>query len=117
MPVTLSQTVPTLSKNELVELASTDVALGISGVWASDFLDVEEYLYIRGGVNADVVGTLQLLYSADGINTLFIQATAYIIVSDGLGFKAPVLTPYIKIQYTNGGTAQTSFSLYAYGGA
>lgn len=115
-PVIQERILQTVARNDFALLASTTTPLGISGVWSSDFIDVRNYRYLKGGLNADALGTVVILFSADGVNTLFIQSTVFSYGTDGLGIQSPVLTPYVKFQYTNGGTAQTSFSLYIWGG-
>jgi hypothetical protein len=90
---------------------TTTTPLGISGVWTSDWQDVELYGEIKFAMTTDVASASCLIQlSHDGVN---VDTSLSLPPQNGSGYGFihslnPSL-PYVRIVYTNGTTAQTTF--------
>ncbi len=109
-PVSLAGSVPLLD--------STTTALGASGTYttAAAFA-LAAYRSIIGSAYSDQSGTLLVEQSQDGSNW---DAQSTVTVTGGspsAAFEVRVVAPFGRLSYTNGGTAQTAFRLYARGSA
>lgn len=93
---------------------SSTVSLGIGGVFAGAWIDTLEYSEVTITVKSDKSGSLAIQKSSTGLS---IGTTAtYPYTSVGVGLKIGLGTGgrYIRIVYTNGAVAQTTFSLNTY---
>lgn len=93
-------------------VVTTVAPLGSAGVFTSGPEYVQRAVAISGTVFADQAGTLKVQQGGDGINwDTFTSFT--ILASAGQGFNVLLVSPYWQITYTNGGTPQTIFRLFA----
>lgn len=67
---------------------------------------------IVGSAFSDQAGTLYIEQSFDGTNW-DISTSITITASDGKGFSEELVAPNIRLRYTNGGTNQGEFRLFA----
>jgi len=102
-----------VSKGHVCTHNSTSTPLGINGVFTGDWqdtLDYSEIIVSIGTDKASAVNGLQVLWSADGVtvngNDLF-----SILDNSDKTFSFPCQRRYVKIIYTNGVIAQTTFYL------
>lgn len=66
---------------------------------------------IRGSVYSDQSGTIYIEQSGDHVN--WDVSTSYAITGgNGQGFVENVVSPYCRLRYVNGATAQTAFRLF-----
>jgi hypothetical protein len=65
-------------------------------------------------VYSDQNGTLNVQQSPDGTNW-DVTSTFTVTGGTGQGFSVEVVAPYMRLDYVNGTTAQTTFRLYAWG--
>lgn len=92
---------------------STTTALAASTAYTSASLDGIQYRRLTGRAFADQAGTLDLQHSDDG-TTWDTLTSISVAASTPVKFDEPIYTRYIRIVYTNGATAQTTFRLSAY---
>jgi hypothetical protein len=69
---------------------------------------------ITGTVYSDKAGTLYIDFSPDGTNWDYSTTAVSVSAGTGTGFSEEVVAPFARLRYVNGGTAQTTFRLYAY---
>lgn len=93
-------------------IISTSTALGGNATYNSGAKGADRADRITGSVFADQAGTVYIEQSANGTNW-DISTDYAVTASDGKGFSEEVLLPYVRIRYTNGGTPQGAFRLYA----
>lgn len=90
--------------------SKTDV-LEANETYTSPTFNLSGYRKIVGSVIADQVGTLYVEQSQDNVN--WDMRSSYPVAADVMiGFISPVLAPYGRVRYVNGGTTQTKFRLY-----
>jgi hypothetical protein len=93
-------------------VASTTVPLPANQTWDSTPLQPGLADSITGSVFADQPGTLLIEQSGDGVN--WDISTSYsVAANDGKGFAENILLPNVRVRYTNGGTNQGTFRLFA----
>ena len=68
--------------------------------------------YITGLVYADASGTLYVDHSNDG-STAHLTESYDVTAGGGLGFRRSLYGTHVRLRYTDGTAAQTSFSLVA----
>jgi|ERR1700747_1157151 len=97
----------------------TTVPLGSNGVWDSSVNSYPGYpaqtnyqKLLQGTVFSDHSGSLAVEQSGDGTHWDWVDTIA---VTGGTAGKisVQVVAPWIKMIYTNGSTAQTTFRLFA----
>lgn len=97
----------------------TTVPLGAGADWESDTDSYPGYpiqtnyqKLLQGTVFSDQSGSLAVQQSGDGTNWDFVDTIA---VTGGTGSKISVqiVAPWLRLVYTNGGTLQTAFRLFA----
>lgn len=92
-------------------IAVTNTPLAANGTWSDEFYPGLGDSIV-GSVFADQEGTIYIEQSADNDN--WDVSTSYAITaSDGKGFDEPILLPYVRIRYLNGGTDQGVFRVHA----
>lgn len=92
---------------------SSTIPLGIDGVFTGDWQDTLDYNNVVIGIKADedsALDGLQILWSADG-STVHDSDVFSILADAGKVFTFGAARRYVKLIYTNGGTAQTTFAL------
>lgn len=103
-----------LNESPVIETTST---LGSSSSFTSDTEAVhgsgDRVEYIVGTIFADQPGTLKVQFD-DGTGNWDGEETREYTASEKLGFKIPVVSPYFRIVYDNGSTAQGTFRLKAW---
>lgn len=88
----------------------TTTPLAGGATYTSPIKLADDYDSLSGTVFSDQSGTLHIEQSYDGTN--FDVDTSYsITANDGKGFTEPLVAPYWRIRYVNGGTPQTAFRL------
>jgi len=108
-------------KNELLvnqeghicDLNSTSTALGIGEVFTGEWEDTLDYGIVTVGVNADqdsAANGLDLQWSADGVN-VHDHDNFTILANIGKIFTFGPARRYVRLVYTNGSVAQTSFNI------
>jgi 5-hydroxyisourate hydrolase-like protein (transthyretin family) len=96
-------------------LDSTTTALAASGTYTTaSAVSCAVYRRIVGSVYSDQNGTLNVQQSPDGTNW-DVTSTFTVTGGTGQGFSVEVVAPYMRLDYVNGTTAQTTFRLYAWG--
>lgn len=92
---------------------STNIPLGINGVFTGDWQDTLDYSEVIVSIYTDknsVTNGLAIYWSADGI-TIHGDDFFTISASSGKTFSFPCQNRYVKVVYTNDGVAQTYFVL------
>lgn len=113
---TQKQVLSALGGGNAVDATNTTTATLASGaVFTGTFTDVTTFAQILVTAASDVASAangLELQYSNDGVTTNF---TKFYDVEAGLGSGKPVPSPvrgkFFRVKYTNGGTAQATFTL------
>ena len=95
-------------------IAGSTTALTASTPWDTGSVDATYYSQIRGFVYADQDGTLNYYVSYDGTNW-HLMATKTYTAGDEVGFEYDALAKYVKVEFVNGSTGQTSFEIRVYG--
>ena len=95
-------------------ISGSTTALSASSSWDTGSVDATYYSQIRGFVYADQDGTLNYYVSYDGTNWHKISTKTY-TGGDEVGFEYDVLAKYVKVEFVNGSTDQTSFEIRVYG--
>lgn len=91
---------------------STVVLLDPAGVFTGVATDILDYSAITVAVGSNVAGTLAVQFSPNG--TDWIDGESYDIIGGASKFfTPPAQLSYYRIVYTNGGTIQASFFIYA----
>ena len=93
--------------------ASTTTALAASASWTSASEEVLTFGRITGTVFADVAGTLYVEQSPDNTNWDVVDSWS-VSAGAGLGFSVELVGRYVRIRFTNGATAQTTFRCFTY---
>jgi hypothetical protein len=91
---------------------SSTTPLGANGVFTGASFDAKDFATLSISVTSDrpsAVNGISVQYSQNGTNWDHIHAYTY--VSGGLSYNLPLEMRYIRIVYTNGAVAQTSFRL------
>ena len=96
-----------------VQVVESTTALDASASFTSASIDTTNFSKLQGFVYADVDGTLKLQMSSDNSNW-YDYKTYSVTGGTPLAFNDDVVTPYMRVVYTNGATAQTSFRLEVY---
>lgn len=101
-----------MSKFRILKERTTEVLAG-AAVFTSQSYNFEQYNHVRGLVQSDQGGTLVIQQSDDGIT--WVQTNS-ITVTGGTDtkFDDAVCAYYVRVEYTNGVTDQTSFNLSLY---
>jgi hypothetical protein len=120
--------IPTQTQAILRQLVTlTTTALGIGAVFTGPTIDAIDAKYVTGMVTSDVGGTLDLQLSDDG-STWYTPTARVTDTTEAVAASAPIevaanevrsfiLTAkvrYLRLRYTNGAVAQTSFRLSGY---
>lgn len=93
---------------------STTAPLGISGVFTGASFDAKDFATLSISVISDqssATNGISVQYSQDGTNWDHIHTFTFIAGGNGLSYNLPVEMRYVRIVYTNGAVAQTSFRL------
>jgi len=106
-------------------LASTTTTLGIGGIFISPAISVLGYTHVCGFVYSDVASAVNGLvieqaYQSTDLPagtpaTSLITRSLYGISAadmDNNAFAVQIVAPFVRIVYTNGAAAQTSFRLF-----
>jgi len=91
------------------------VPLGIAEVSPSDFVRCDNLSKVFGAAYADQAGTLKIQFSADGVNIDHEETIDIAAATAAGGFMVDLVLPYVRLQYTNGGVAQTEFRCNLFG--
>jgi len=89
-------------------------SLSANSSWDSGSIDATYYSQIRGFIYADQDGTLNYYVSYDGNSWYLLKSQTY-TAGDELGFIFDILAKYVKIEFINGSTDQSSFEIRVYG--
>lgn len=94
-------------------LFSDNALLGVSGVFTSAILKIENWQQVQTNIISDVSGTLTIEFMRDsgGTDILRTLTIPYVGGSGFQMFSAPCFTPYVKYTYTNGSIGQADFYL------
>lgn len=87
--------------------------LAAAATFESASLDGLTYKKITGRAFADQAGTIEIQQSDDG-TTWDTSKTLEITAGTAVFYDEPIYCRYIKVQYTNGATAQTAFRISGY---
>ena len=87
--------------------------LDASASYTSQSFDAITFRRITGRVYADQSGTLELQHSDDG-TTWDTLTSVSVTAGTAAKFDEPIYLRYVRVRYTNGATAQTTFRLSAY---
>lgn len=93
---------------------STTTPLDANGVFTGAAFDAKDFATLSISVISDqssATNGLSVQFSQDGTNWDHIHNYAYIVSANGLSYNLPVEMRYMRIVYTNGPVAQTSFRL------
>lgn len=93
---------------------STTSPLGANGVFTGASFDAKDFATLCISVKSDhssAVNGISVQYSPDGTNWDHTHTYTYITGTNGLSYNLPLEMRYIRIVYTNGAVAQTSFRL------
>lgn len=93
---------------------SSTTPLGIAGVFTGTTFDAKDFATLSISVTSDAssaAGGISVQYSQDGTNWDHIHTFTYTTGGNGLSYNLPVEMRYVRIVYTNGAVAQTSFRL------
>lgn len=86
--------------------------LASAGTAASSAYQMTRASSVTGTAIADVAGTLYVDQGGDGVN--WDSTTSFAIAPNtGISFNVPLITQYFRVRYTNGGTPQTIFRVFA----
>ena len=102
-----------LGKPLNIEFFSTTTPLGIGGVFTSSSIEILSYGKISGLCFADQASAangLEIQQSLDDTNWDF-STQFSVVASTGFSFSVPVTGRFVRIRYTNGAVAQTTFRL------
>jgi hypothetical protein len=88
----------------------TTTPLGANGTVTLGPANTDRADYISGSVFADQAGTIYIEQSGDGVNW-DISSDYPVTASDGKGFSEALFSPYVRIRYVNGGSAQGAFRI------
>ena len=94
-------------------MASTTTPLAASAVYNSGSLNVDGSNLLTGSVYSDQAGSLAIQQSSDNANWDIVNTIA-VSAASGVAISEQIYTPYTRIVYTNGATAQTVFRLYVW---
>ena len=94
------------------DATSGNLVLAGSAVMPPMIMQLGVDAVIAGSVISDQSGTLVISQSFDGINYDF-ATTIAVVGGTGQSFNLEVIAPFAQIAYTNGGTTQTYFRLFA----
>jgi len=89
--------------------------LGIDAVSTSAFVRCDQVSKVLGSAYADQAGTLKVQMSADGVNVDHEESIDIAAATPGGGFVVDLILPYVRLEYTNGGVAQTEFRCNLFG--
>jgi hypothetical protein len=95
------------------QLYYTNIPLGAGASYTGIDVIASEQSYIIGIAFSDVAGTLYIEQSITSINWDNIDTIA-VGAGVGVGFRIPVIAPYVRLRFVNGGLAQTTFRLAGY---
>lgn len=110
----LGQPISTTNHTPPLELlASTTTPLAASAVYNSGSLNVDGSNLLTGSVYSDQAGSLAIQQSSDNTNWDIVDTIA-VSAATGVAINQQIYTPYARIVYTNGATAQTVFRLYVW---
>lgn len=90
---------------------SSNTPLGAGGVFTGVWKDISLHSNLSFMVNSNAPGVLSIQYSTDGITVHRTLSADYNADPNGLYIALPTETQYYRLIYTNGGIAQSSFSL------
>jgi hypothetical protein len=102
------QSLPILVPTLIDPLNSTTISLGSNATFTGTFTNLIAFPVVDVVINTDQSGTLFLDVSSDGVTIA--QTTSFAVTSTLL-FRSPFSWQYIRLRYTNGATAQTTFFL------
>lgn len=112
--IATGQEVGTVKKGITRAASFTDsTALAAAATFESASLDGLTYKRITGRAFADQVGTIEIQQSDDG-TTWDTSRTIEIAAGTAVFYDEPIYCRYIKVKYTNGETAQTTFRISGY---
>lgn len=103
------------TKKGITRIASftSSTPLAVAGTFESASLDGLTYKRITGRAFADKAGTLEIKQSDDG-TTWDTSKTIEIAAGVASFYDEPIYCRYVKVKYTNGEEAQTSFRISGY---
>lgn len=98
-----------------VSAANSSVTpLGANAVFTGASFDAKDFATLSISVKSDqssAIDGISVQFSQDGTNWDHIHTYTYTLGSNGLSYNLPVEMRYVRIVYTNGAIAQTSFRL------
>lgn len=94
----------------MARFSGTSKVLEANETFTSDTLNISGDDMVRGVVVSDQAGTLVTEFSVDG-KTWKPQKTISTVAGTPSTFATIPYTPWLRFRFTNGGTAQNSFSL------
>lgn len=94
----------------VVSTNSTTTPLGIGGVFQGPYFDTSEFAAVSFAALADQAGTILIETSDDG-TTVIRTTTASVAANSPFYISQTSTARFIRIRFTNGGIAQTSFHL------
>lgn len=90
----------------------TTTPLGANATYTTGTLVTDRADQITGTVFSNQGGTLFIDQSADGTNW-DVSRQIVVVANTGQGFKEDLYGGYVRLRYTNGGTAQGTFRLHS----
>lgn len=93
---------------------SSTTPLGANGVFTGAAFDAKDFATLSISVKSDqssAVNGISVQYSQDGTNWDHTHTYTYIAGGNGLSYNLPLEMRYVRVVYTNGAVAQTSFRL------
>lgn len=100
-----------MSQNLTKPILESTVALGISATFNGPQRPTDGFSKVRALAFADQAGTLNIQQSFDGGVTWRTTDTTAIVASTAKTIEALIVAPLVRVQYVNGGVANTVFNL------
>jgi len=100
-----------VAEGKLCELNSTTTTLAGDETWTGQAVKITAYNALALFVTSDVAGVVNVQYSRDGVNDWRTAESYDIDAGAEKWFTPPAFGVYLRISYTNGASAQSSFEL------
>ncbi len=98
--------------NKVDTQSSSSTPLGIAGVFTGAVSDVNDYTSMTVFLDTDQDGSLKVWHSTDGVNFDFQNTVTVVALTSNTQIHTiQLVSSYIKVELTNGATAQTHLRL------
>lgn len=94
------------------QFIGTEDPLAADAIWTSKVNNTNLADRITGVIFSDQIGVLKVEQSGNGTDWDLAE-DINITASAGAKFSVELVAPYVRLQYTNGTTAQTAFRIYS----